>query len=68
VVVVSRLIKVENTVTYVPGAPYVPPYPYYSTFYGYCGTVYPVVYSLGYLKEEKKVRLETSVYAISSDE
>ena len=68
VVVVSRLIKVENTVTYVPGAPYVPPYPYYSTFYGYYGTVYPVVYSPGYLKEEKKVRIETSVYAISSDE
>jgi hypothetical protein len=60
-VAVSRLIKVENTVTYVPGAPYVAPYPYYSTFYGYYGAVYPVVYSPGYLKEKKKVRIETSL-------
>src|SRR6476660_10028861 len=47
VVVVSRLIKVENTVTYVPGTPYMPPYPYYGTLYGYYGAVYPVVYSPG---------------------
>jgi len=68
VVVVSRLIKVENTVTYVPGTPYMPPYPYYGTLYGYYGAVYPVVYSPGYLKEEKKVRIETNVYATSSTE
>jgi hypothetical protein len=67
-VVVSRLIRVDKTVTYVPGAPYVPSYPYYSTFYGYYGAVYPVVYTPGYLKEEKKVRIETSLYAISSAE
>lgn len=67
-VVVSRLIKVENSVTYVPEVAYVPPYPYYSTFYGYYGAVYPVVYSPGYLKEEKKVRIETNLYAISSGE
>jgi len=67
-VVVSRLIKVESTVTYVPGAAYFPPYHYYGTFYGYYGAVYPVVYSPGYLKEEKKVRIETNLYAISSEE
>lgn len=67
-VVVSRLVKVENTVTYVPGTQYAPPYPYYGTFYGYYGAVYPVVYSPGYLKEEKKVRIETNVYAISKTE
>lgn len=67
-VVVSRLVKVENTVTYVPGTRYAPPYPYYGTFYGYYGAVYPVVYSPGYLKEEKKVRIETNVYAISGTE
>jgi hypothetical protein len=67
-VVVSRLISVENTETYVPGTPYVPPYPYYSTFYGYYGAVYPIVYTPGYLMTEKKVRIETSLYAISSDE
>jgi hypothetical protein len=67
-VVVARLIHVENTTTYVPGAPYVPPYPYYSSFYGYYGTVYPMVYSPGYLKEEKRVRIETNLYVITSEE
>jgi hypothetical protein len=65
-VVVSRLIKVENTVTYIPGGPYVVPYPYYNTFYGYYGTVYPVVYSPDYLRENKKVRIETSLYGTAS--
>jgi hypothetical protein len=68
-VVVSRLIKVDNTVTYVPGTSYIPPpLPYYGTFYGYYGAVYPVVYTPGYLKEEKKVRIETNLYVISSGE
>ena len=68
-VVVSRLIKVDNTVTYVPGTTYVPPpLPYYGTFYGYYGAVYPIVYTPGYLKEEKKVRIETNLYVISSGE
>jgi len=30
--------------------------------------VYPAVYSPGYLKELKKVRIETNLYAISSTE
>jgi hypothetical protein len=67
-VVVSRLIKVENTVTYIPGGPYVAPFPYYNTFYGYYGAVYPVVYAPHYLREEKKVRIETNLYVISSQE
>jgi hypothetical protein len=67
-VVVSRLIKVENTATYIPGAPYTAPLPYYNTFYGYYGAVYPVVYGPGYLKEEKRVRIETNLYVISSQE
>ena len=67
-IVVSRLINVEITASYVPGAPYVAPYPYYNSFYGYYGAVYPVVYSPGYLKEEKKVRIETNLYATSSTE
>lgn len=65
-VVVSRLVNVEKTVTYIPGAPYMPPY--YGTFYGYYSTVYPVVYSPGYLKTEKKVRIETTFYSVSSSE
>jgi hypothetical protein len=68
-VVVSRLIKVDNTVTYVPGTAYMPPpFPYYGTFYGYYGAVYPAVYTPGYLKKEKKVRIETNLYVISSGE
>jgi hypothetical protein len=61
-VVVSRLVKVDNSVTYVPGTAYFMPYPYYNTFYGYYGTLYPVIYSPGYLEKEKKVRVETNVY------
>jgi len=65
-VVVSRLIKVDDTVTYIPGAAYGVPFPYYNTFYGYYGTLYPVVYSPGYLREEKKIRIETNLYVTSA--
>jgi hypothetical protein len=64
-VVVSRLIKVDETATYVPGTAYFVPYPFYNTFYGYYGTLYPVVYSPGYLQKEKKVRVETNLYVTS---
>ena len=57
-VVVSRLVKVDETVTYVPGTEYFTPYPYY-------GTLYPVVYSPGYLQKEKKVRIETNLYYVN---
>jgi hypothetical protein len=67
-VVVSRLIKDEKTVTYVPGTAYVAPFPYYNTFYGYYGAVYPIVYSPDYLREDRKVRIETNFYVISSQE
>jgi hypothetical protein len=67
-VVVSRLIKDEKTVTYVPGTAYVAPFPYYNTFYGYYGAVYPMVYSPDYLREDRKVRIETNFYVISSQE
>jgi hypothetical protein len=65
-VVVSRLVKVETNVTYVPGTSYVVPSPYYMSLYGYYGALYPTVYSPGYLKEEKKVRIETNLYNSSS--
>jgi len=65
-VVVSRLIRVENTVTYIQGATYAVPSPYYRTFYGYYGTLYPVVYSPDYLREEKKVRVETNMYYVTA--
>ena len=66
-VIVSRLIKVDKSVTYIPGQPYMP-YPYYGSFYGYYGAVYPVVYSPDYLREDTTVRVETNVYAVSSGE
>ena len=44
------------------------PYPYYRSFYGYYGTVYPVVYSPDYLREDTTVRVETNVYAVTSGE
>jgi hypothetical protein len=61
-VIVSRLVKVESTTTYVPGQAYVVPYPYYRSFYGYYGAVYPVVYSPDYLSTDTRVRVETNVY------
>ena len=61
-VVVSRLVKVETRITYVPGQPYF--LPYYTTFAGYYGAVYPVVYSPDYLVKDKTVRVETNLYAV----
>ena len=66
-VIVSRLVKVDKSITYVPGQPYMP-YPYYGSFYGYYGAVYPVVYSPDYLREDTTVRVETNVYAATSGE
>jgi hypothetical protein len=62
-VVVSRLVKVDKSVTYVPGQSYYMPYPYYRTFYGYYGTIYPMVYSPGYERKDTTVRIETNLYA-----
>jgi len=67
-VIVSRLVKVDKNTTFIPGSAYVVPYPYYSSFYGYYGAVYPVVYSPDYLREDTTVRVETNVYAVTSDE
>ena len=66
-VIVSRLVKVDKSITYVPGQPYMP-YPYYGSFYGYYGAVYPVVSSPDYLREDTTVRVETNVYAVTSGE
>jgi len=61
-IVVARLTKADKTTTYVPGQVYTP-FPYYGTFYGYYGAVYPVVYSPGYLKTEKKAQVEVNFYS-----
>jgi hypothetical protein len=61
-IVVARLTKRENNTTYVPGQVYTP-YPYYGTFYGYYGAVYPAIYSPGYMKTEKVAQVEVNFYS-----
>ena len=67
-VLVTRLVSVTNNSTYVPGQAYTLPYPYYNSFWGYYNNVYPVVYTPGYLVQEKTVRVETSLYGTSTPE
>ena len=62
-VLVSRLVKVDKTITNIPGYSYAVPYAYYRSFYGYYGTVYRQVYSPGYLREDTAVRVETNFYS-----
>ena len=64
-VVVSRLLKVNKKVISVPSSTYRAPFPYYYSFYGYLGAVYPVTYSPGYERRDITVSVETNVYAIS---
>jgi hypothetical protein len=61
-IVASRLIKIDKKVTYIPGQVYTP-YPYYGTFYGYYGAIYPVVYSPDYLRVDKTAQIETNFYS-----
>lgn len=64
-VVVSRLLKVDKKVLSIPSSTYIAPFPYYYSFYGYLGAVYPVMYDPGYEREDITVRVETNVYATS---
>ena len=64
-VVVSRLLKVDKKVTSIPSSTYIAPFPYYYSFYGYLGAVYPVVYDPGYTRTDTTVSVETNVYATS---
>jgi hypothetical protein len=66
-VVVSRLVQGWDERHLCPRHSLVVPSPYYMSLYGYHGALYPTVYS-GYLKEEKKVRIESSLYINSSVE
>ena len=67
-VVVSRLLKVDKKVTYIPSSTYVAPFPYYYSFYGYLGAVYPVMYDPGYKREDTSIRVETNVYSTSKQD
>ena len=61
-IVVACLTKRDTKITYVPGDVYTP-LPYYGTFYGYYGALYPVIYSPGYMKTEKEAQVEVNFYA-----
>ena len=65
--IVSRLVSVKDSVTYIP-PDFVAAHPYYNSFYGYYSALYPVVYSPGYLMQDKKVRIETNVYAVAGSD
>lgn len=65
-VLVTRLISSTTEPRYVPGTPYVAPAPYYHGFYDYYLNTYPIVYSPGYIVNDKIVHLETNVYDIAS--
>jgi hypothetical protein len=64
-VIVSRLLKLDKKVVSVPSSTYIAPYPYYYSFYGYLGAVYPVMYDPGYERVDTTVSVETNVYATS---
>jgi len=66
-IVVARLVKATSQMVYVPGQVY-SPYPYYGTFYGYYAALYPVIYTPGYMKNEKKAQVEVNLYSITKGE
>ncbi len=64
-VVVTRLLRVQKKVISIPSSTYVAPFPYYYSFYGYLGAVYPIMYDPGYEREDVTISVETNVYATS---
>jgi hypothetical protein len=66
-IVVARVVKKETKTTYVPGEVYTP-FPYYNTFYGYYGAVYPLVYTPGYMQTEKVAQVEVNFYSTANSE
>ena len=66
-ILVARLTKATAKTVYVPGDVYAP-FPYYGTFYGYYGYVYPLIYTPGYLKNEKKAQVEVNLYSTANSQ
>jgi hypothetical protein len=66
-ILVSRLTKRDSTTTYVPGQVFTP-LPFYGTFYGYYGALYPAIYSPGYLVTENVAQVETNLYSTAKPE
>jgi hypothetical protein len=61
-ILAARLVKRDEKTTYVPGVVYTP-FPFYRTFYGYYGAVYPLVYAPGYMETEKQAQVEVNFYS-----
>lgn len=61
-IVVARLTKRDTKTTYVPGQVWTP-VPYYGTFYGYYGAIYPAIYTPGYMETEKQAQVEVNFYS-----
>jgi len=61
-IVVARLTKHDTKTTYIPGDVYTP-FPYYGTFYGYYGALYPDIYAPGYMETEKEAQVEVNFYS-----
>jgi hypothetical protein len=62
-VVVYRLVGMDKSQDYVPGAAYYSS-PYYSSFYGYYGWSAPTTYSPGYVVENTTVVIESAAYTL----
>ena len=61
-VITTRVIGKEKDTHYVPGSYNMPPRHYYHRMNNYVDTVYPVVYSPGYLVDDTIVSLESNGY------
>ena len=61
-VLVASITKRVDKTTYVPGEVYSPA-PYFATLYGYYDVMSPVVYTPGYLENEKEAQVEVNFYS-----
>jgi hypothetical protein len=64
-VLISRLVGVDQKVSYSPGYTYAVPHGYYNGFYGYYNTSWGVVSSPGYLSTYEVANVETNLYRVS---
>jgi len=64
-VLVSRLVGVDQKVSYSPGYTYAVPHGYYNGFYGYYNTSWGVVSSPGYLSTYEVANVETNLYRVA---
>jgi hypothetical protein len=65
-IVVTRVLGVDQSTSYVPGSTYAVPNSYYYGFYGYYSRSYAVVHEPGYYQENTTYLLETNLYDASN--